>query len=165
MRYYLDTEFDGRYLISMGLVAHDGRAFYATIDRQLVYSNWVAKNVIPILYHVPTKHIEHYHRELPLNELPEKLMDFFGADEAIHIVTDWPSDVMFMADALLTGPGTMIDIPRIAFEVVRVDAYPTQVPGAVQHNAYWDAVALYYKLMINARLESYGVPLKVGNDE
>ncbi len=32
------------------------------------------------------------------------------------------------------------------FEMHRVDAYPTMLPGAVQHNAYWDAMALRHKL-------------------
>jgi hypothetical protein len=41
----------------------------------------------------------------------------------------------------------MINVrPSIKFEMHRVDAYPTTLPGAVQHNAYWDAMALRHKL-------------------
>ena len=47
---------------------------------------------------------------------------------------------------MLTGPGTMIDIPCVTFEVHRVDAYPTDLPGAIRHNAWWDAKALQRKL-------------------
>jgi hypothetical protein len=39
-------------------------------------------------------------------------------------------------------PGMMINIPRLSFEMFREDAYPTTLEGAVQHNAWWDAMAL-----------------------
>ena len=44
--------------------------------------------------------------------------------------------------ALITGPGEMVAIPRLKFELERVDAYPTTLEGAIQHNALWDARAL-----------------------
>ena len=40
----------------------------------------------------------------------------------------------------------MVNIPHLSFEVHRVDAYPTALPGAVQHNAWWDAMALRHLL-------------------
>lgn len=36
--------------------------------------------------------------------------------------------------------------PRMTFEVHNVDCYPTTMKGAVQHNAWWDAMALRHTL-------------------
>lgn len=58
------------------------------------------------------------------------------------IVADWPDDIKYMCQALITGPGEMVDIPCIRFELARVDAYPSRLVGAIQHNALWDARAL-----------------------
>lgn len=153
MRYYLDTEFDGKFLLSVGIISENGRTFYAVLDRDIVTTDWVTNNVLPILHDVPEGSINHYHKSLRPDKLPEALYDFLLGDEEIHFVTDWPTDVAFIANALITGPGTMIAIPRVAFEVVRVDAYPTIIFGAVQHNAFWDAVALRAKLAENEYLE------------
>lgn len=38
------------------------------------------------------------------------------------------------------------DMPPLRFEVSNLDAYPTDLPGAVQHNAWWDAMALRHLL-------------------
>jgi hypothetical protein len=40
----------------------------------------------------------------------------------------------------------MISTGDITFHIKRVDAWPNDIPNAVQHNAYWDAVALKVKL-------------------
>lgn len=57
------------------------------------------------------------------------------------MVADWPVDVQYFSELLLTGLETMIDIPGIKFEVRGIDADPTICPGAVQHNAMSDAIA------------------------
>ena len=36
--------------------------------------------------------------------------------------------------------------PGFSASCVRVDAYPTDLPGAVRHNAWWDAMALKHLL-------------------
>lgn len=57
MRYWLDTEFieDGRTidLLSIGIVAEDGREFYAQYEHTNtgLASDWVARNVLPHLQH------------------------------------------------------------------------------------------------------------------
>jgi hypothetical protein len=61
------------------------------------------------------------------------------------VISDWPDDIKYFCQELITGPGKMVDIPGITFEVVRVDAWPNKIPGALQHNAYWDAIALKMK--------------------
>lgn len=146
MNYYLDTEFDGDYLLSLALVGDNSRSFYAVIEHDLVTTDWVTKNVMPILHSVPELLIDHYHKSIRRHKLPNALNDFLMGEMNPHIYVDWPTDIAHLCKALITGPGTMIGLPAITFTLVRVDAYPTVVPGAVQHNAWWDAVALRAKI-------------------
>lgn len=46
----------------------------------------------------------------------------------------------------MTPPPTAQERVRLTFEVHNVNAYPTTLPNAVQHNAWWDAVALQHAL-------------------
>ena len=47
--------------------------------------------------------------------------------------------------------GVMADIDRLRFEIHRVNPYPTDLVGAVEHNAWWDAMALRQRLMHERR--------------
>jgi len=140
MRYFLDTEFNGWLgeLISLAMVCEDGRELYLlNIDRLENTIDWVKENVMPILT-VPGAD--------PLcstlDQIGPRIEEFFAGDKAPHIVVDWPDDIKYLCEMLITGPGEMIRVPRMTFELARVDAYPTALPGAVQHNALWDARAL-----------------------
>ncbi len=146
MRYYLDCEFDGfgGPLISLALVrADDRKAIY------LVYQNhakeaWVQENVLPILYDVPHNvSPQHVDRDAGARLLHL----FFESDPNPIVISDWPADLAYFNDALLLSePGKMVPIPTVTTAFRRVDAYPTDLPGAVQHNAYWDAQALRHLL-------------------
>jgi len=145
MQYTLDFEFDGYMgeLISMALVREDLVSMYVGFKDTARNSldPWVAKNVLPFLNSGP----------IPIRwrtnkEVQEDLEKFFAGDNHIEIITDWPDDVAYFSKLLLTGPGTMINIPGIKFDVRRIDAYPTRLRGAVQHCAIWDAQALMYKI-------------------
>lgn len=144
MKYYLDTEFNGYLgeLISLALVCEDGRELYL-LNTERVESaiTWVRDNVIPILT-VPGAD--------PLPSTQEQISfeieRFLSRDNDPLIIVDWPDDIKYLCEALITGPGEMVSVPRMKFELVRVDAYPTELPGAVQHNALWDARALRAKL-------------------
>lgn len=142
MRYYLDCEFDGYrgHLISVALVREDGHSGYWVVS-DVAGDPWVRENVLPILYtaHVGGKHV-------PMETCVEEIASFLKGDPAPVIVTDWPDDVRYFCELSITGPGTMIDVPGLKFEVHRVDAYPTELEGAVQHNAWWDAMALRHLL-------------------
>lgn len=48
MRYFLDTEFDGLKLISIGLVCEDGREYYAELPTEVI-TPWLLENVCPHL--------------------------------------------------------------------------------------------------------------------
>lgn len=145
MKYFLDCEFNGfgGDLISLALVREDGAMFYIVSDfftrphGEGIVDPWVAKNVIPILYDSPIRPL------VTDDAFAHHVADFLGDDPAPHIISDWPEDIMHICRQLLTGPGMMIRTgTQINFSVVRVDAYPTTLNGAVQHNALWDAVAL-----------------------
>lgn len=142
MRYFLDCEFNGYRgeLISLALVREDGYEMYLAKPRLRKMDPWVEKNVEPIV---------------TLNDacpqvaevFASRIQSFLNDDPNPIIVADWPDDIRYFCECLITGPGKMVNsAPTIQFEVQRVDAYPTELPGAVQHNALWDARALRFKL-------------------
>ena len=147
MRHFLDTEFDGfgGRLISLALVRVDGRSLYAVLDgAEDAADPWVRANVLPILYRQPV-----LGSPVDAAVLAQWLGDFLNQDPdgAPVIVADWPDDIGYFCKALITGPGLMVKSPpRLTFQVERVDAYPTMLADAVQHNAFWDAQALRHKL-------------------
>lgn len=153
MKYYLDCEFNGMggELLSLALVSDTERSLYLIRDDMPAdIEPWVANNVLPILHaeiHAPVGKAGRDVVVAPLETWPDLIEGLLAADGNVTIVTDWPDDIKYFCELILTGPGTMIEVrPGITFEMVRVDAYPTTLPGAIQHNAYWDAMALRHKL-------------------
>lgn len=172
MKYYADCEFDGvtgtilsvalvsPKVVSANVILNKGIYLYAPANYELVQDQWVKDNVIPLMGSI--------HKYADANPgmagdaltlincgqhssgnayafISRHLEKFFEGDNDITIVVDWPIDIMYISDLLITGPGTMINIPSIKFELRRVDAYPTNVKQAVQHNALWDAHMLMRK--------------------
>lgn len=143
IRYYLDTELtdlDGE-IISLALVCEDGRSLYlVTHELPESTSPWVLKNVVPFLYDCP---------EVPLILNPKhwghEISEFiYGRAAPPQIIADWPTDIVRLCEALRDGSGRTVHMDnQTHFTVVRhIKVYPTEVKGAVQHNAWWDAVAL-----------------------
>jgi hypothetical protein len=138
MRYFLDVEFNGfgGELISLALVSEDNRGLYlATTCENPV--EWVAQNVMPII---------RCHGAEPINIDPSEfgyaIAAFLDDDAHPIIIADWPDDIRYFCQALIVGPGEMVDIPGpIQFQVHRVESYPNTF-GAIRHNALWDARAL-----------------------
>ena len=133
MRLWLDTEFNEfrGELISMALVADDGREWYEALDC-LNPGLWVQTHVLPVIGKSP----------LP-NALclSASLMLFLRQFECAHIVADWPEDISHFCNALIIGPGMRIDTPPLTFEVRR-DLPNTADISAIPHNALEDARAL-----------------------
>jgi hypothetical protein len=152
MRYYLDCEFNGMggELLSLALVPQDGGKHGLYLIREDMPEDiepWVANNVLPIL------HADRMVGDLrivsiaPIAQWSDILEGALEGDTDVTIITDWPDDIKYFCELIITGPGMMINLrPSIKFEMHRVDAYPTTLPDAVQHNAYWDAMALRHKL-------------------
>lgn len=143
MNYFLDCEFDGfgGDLLSLALVRQDGKALYIILDRAFQpCTPWVTENVLPHLRDVgPDQAIW---ENLTPAEAARTIRDFLLGDNRPHIIADWPDDIAYFCRALMTGPGEMVSMRHITFEMMRVQAYPTTLGGTVQHNAYWDAMAL-----------------------
>ncbi len=152
MNYYLDTEFDGPGgpLLSMGLVREDGVSLYATCRlRRPITDPWVRDNVVPIMYDIPHIGIDYKLIDCTPQTLAVALYDMLRMDSGlVNIITDWPIDIAYFCNAMIVGPGRMINIEQISFLMARVDAYPTDLVGAVQHNSYWDAMALRHHFKV-----------------
>jgi hypothetical protein len=147
-RYFLDCEFNGMGgdLISLALISADGdRELYLSVTPTLHQKpdKWVADNVLPVL-NIPTAKPRFLYA---YGSIGNEIAAFLIRDNDPILVADWPDDIRYFCQCLIVGPGQMVNIHGIKFEVVRVDAYPTTLSGAIQHNALWDAKALRHKIM------------------
>jgi hypothetical protein len=97
----------------------------------------VAEHVMPILWDCPVQP-----RAWTRQEAAEDLARFLADDAAPAVIADWPDDVRHFCGLIVIGPGKMVPLPRLEFIVAKVNTYPTSLAGAVQHNAWWDAMAL-----------------------
>lgn len=145
MRYFLDTEFDGYGgpLLSLALVREDGAGVYYVL-RDRANDEWVRRNVLPILYAARVGG-KMWERDAAAMDIAWFLRD----DPEPVIVTDWPADIRYFCELIEFPAGQMAPIAQLAFELHRVDAYPTTLPDALQHNAWWDAMAL--RQLLSAR--------------
>lgn len=153
MRYYLDTEFDGHGgpLLSLALVTEDGDGIHIRTTNRAT-DPWVIANVEPL---VDSHNAPWATQKLP-DEVGQKVRQFIGADPSPTIIADSPVDIGRFCQAISTGEDggwASADYPRMTFEVHNVDCYPTTLAGAVQHNAWWDAMALRHLLVGRAKDE------------
>lgn len=149
MKYYLDTEFDGLGgpLISLALVREDAKSVYYVFG-ETASDPWVAENVLPILdsADVPVRYWNP-------KDAAMHLARFLDGDPEPLIIADWPDDIKYFCQFIITGSlywdlegSPMFALPSLTFKAERVDAYPTTLPGAIQHNAWWGAMALRHLL-------------------
>ncbi|USN15530.1 ribonuclease H [Brevundimonas phage vB_BpoS-Kikimora] len=144
MNYFLDCEFDGfgGDLLSLALIRQDGaKSLYIILDRaEQPCTPWVEENVKPLLESVPDD--LSIWKGLTPADAARTIAAYLLGDDRPHIISDWPDDIAYFCRALMTGPGEMVAKHHLTFEMMRVQSYPTSLEGAVQHNAYWDAMAL-----------------------
>lgn len=128
MKLFIDGEWNsyGGELISMALVPEIGEHFYEVLGCDNP-DPWVAENVMTKLYK----------NQITMSEMQEKLEAYLSQFESVHIVADWPEDIMWFCKVLITGPGTRINTPPLSLEVLRVDTVSTN-----PHYALADAGAL-----------------------
>jgi hypothetical protein len=141
MKLFLDTEFNGfgGKLMSMALVPENAVIdnFYCELEMTDQLDPWVKENVVPHMILVPST------RSQFQNKLASYLLKF----HEITIVADWPDDIKYFCESLITGPGERLNIPtRIKFELDLNIEYESAVP----HNALDDAIAIreYYRKII-----------------
>lgn len=155
MKYFIDTEFDGHTggLLSLGMVREDDYSIHIEVDVAAT-DLWVIRNVLPLMWqHEASKSVKVYH-----NEVGTEIRRFFADDLHPVIIADSPVDIARFCTAISTGEDgqwVSADYPRLTFEVHNVDCYPTTLPGAVQHNAWWDAMALRHKLAEGPRVDEW----------
>ena len=145
-RIFIDCEFDGHDgpLLSIALVCENGRSIHIRVDVEPM-DLWVRQNVLPLMErHDASESATVYH-----NHVGRVIRDFLGEVSTPVIVADSPVDIGRFCRALSTGEDggwASADYPLMTFEVHNVDCYPTDLEGAVQHNAWWDAMALRHAL-------------------
>ena len=155
MRYFLDTEFNGfgGAIISLALVREDGPSLYLVYGLTSAADTFVRDHVQPKLMSVPAS--------VPTHRVDQAggayaIEAFLRGDASPEIIADWPDDVRLCCQALMIKPGFTVDLTRLRFEIHRVDPYPTDLVGAVEHNAWWDAVALGRRLGVKAHVLGVG---------
>jgi hypothetical protein len=127
---FLDTEFNGfgGKLISMALVPKDSSKpeFYREIEMKDQLEPWVRDNVIPHLF-LPA---------VTYSKFQSDLAEYLKLIGECTIVADWPDDIRYFMEALITGPGNRITMPtKIDFKLDLTIDYDSDVP----HNALHDA--------------------------
>ena len=133
MRLFLDTEFNGfgGKLISMALVPEDKTKpeFYKELHITEQLEPWVRENVVPHLILPP----------MGYGEFQNALANYlWNVGESI-IIADWPDDIRYFCESLITGPGQMINLMNnVKFELDFGIEYESLVP----HNALHDARAI-----------------------
>lgn len=156
MKYFVDCEFDGHNgpLLSLAIVAQDGLSCHWRTGVRAM-DIWVIQNVEPLM----DSHKASFNVLLSgPNSLGGELRDFLAGDDAPVIIADSPVDIERFCRAYMTdrnGDYFPNDRPKMRFEVHDVDAYPTTLEGAVQHNAWWDAMALRNVLTTTASASGY----------
>lgn len=143
MLYFIDCEFDGFKgpLLSMAIVAEDGREFYWRPTTLIARDPWVTKNVLPVMdTPVPTV-------TGPLYVLQNEIRGMFYLkngelfDGAPTLVADWPRDIYHFLEVIDLGTGEALKLPNITAKIIRTDPYDG-VPESEQlfrHNALADA--------------------------
>lgn len=134
MKLFLDTEFNGfgGKLMSMALVPEDVNlpVFYYELEMTDQLEPWVRDNVVPHMSHVPCSR----------SEFQDKLSCYlFMFINGCTIVADWPDDIKYFCESLITGPGERIMMPtKINFELNLAIEYESKIP----HNALHDAIGI-----------------------
>jgi hypothetical protein len=146
VRYFIDCEFDGHNgaLLSMAIVPETGASLHIS-TRERATDLWVIENVIPVM----GQHQGSIDCVCETNYVGPLLKKFLSGDDDITIISDSPVDIYRFCRALSTGEDyewASSNFSTLKFEVHNVDCYPTTLKYAVQHNAWWDAMALREKL-------------------
>jgi hypothetical protein len=141
MRYFLDTEYNGwgGALLSLALVPDDGEELYLTLDWDGALEPWVERNVLPYLDTVPDSLVS---PRLSRIDAARALAHYLAGDPEPIVVADWPEDIAQFSMLLLTGPGTMVEVPPLSFQFVELSGFSTAANSKVPHNALHDARSL-----------------------
>jgi hypothetical protein len=121
------------------LVPDDGEELYITLDWNGPLEEWVERNVVPYLDSVPEALVS---TRMSRKDAARTLAHYLAGDPDPLIVADWPEDIAQFNMLLLTGPGTMVEVPPLAFRFVELSGFSTAANSRVPHNALHDARSL-----------------------
>jgi hypothetical protein len=141
MRYFLDTEYNGwgGALLSLALVSEGGDELYLTLDWEGTLEPWVERYVVPYLDTVPDPLVS---PRMSRTDAARTIAHFLAGDSEPVIVADWPEDIALLNALLVTGPGTMVEVPALRFQFLPLAGFSTAANSEVPHNALHDARAL-----------------------
>jgi hypothetical protein len=133
MKFWLDTEFNEYLgeLISLALVAQDGREWYGVRHTTESVGAWVREHVLPVLGAEPQNDLD----------LRVSLIQFLAQYETHEVIVDFPEDIVYFCRFLTPGPGEWRGPDSMTF-TLRDDLPDTSKTSAVPHNALEDARAL-----------------------
>lgn len=135
-RIYVDCEFNGfgGELISMALVADDGREWYAVLPEPRIWNAWCFENVLPIMAAIePTIWAR------SMEEFRVSLFNWLGAYDNPTIVADWYTDLVHFFSVF----GGRDHTESMAYQCraeLRTDI--AEIHAEVPHNALSDARAI-----------------------
>lgn len=144
VRLWLDAEWNGFRgdLISMALVADDGREWYEVLPCSKP-TPWIEQNVLPVL---------NKQAVTSPSVLSLSLCEFLAEFQSVHIIADWPEDLAYFCFAMVPAP--LLAVPRPPMTMsLRTDLPATASISAVPHNALADARALRDAAMAQERKE------------
>jgi hypothetical protein len=169
MKYFLDTEFnqevDPVELISIGIVAEDGREFYRIADfDEKRLDHWLRTHVLPNL------ELPEFDLSEPMHRLPKRLIrndieEFLKDDKAIEFWGYFSAYDWFLFTRLWNFRFMPRSFPRICFDLKQLASHlgftdtnhlktVTGPPLLPEHNALIDArwnKQVYGALMASAR--------------
>lgn len=142
MRFYLDCEFNGfgGELLSLALAPADPKlgTLYVILESTEPVQKWVKENVMPVMGEGTR-----YPRNMAAKLVSAYLHELVGTTgERPTIVADWPEDFVHFMSLLLTGPGTMVNVPDLDCEYRSMRGFNTADHSEIPHNAKADANAL-----------------------
>jgi hypothetical protein len=132
-RLFLDTEFNGfgGKLMSLALVPEDISTpyFYRELEMKDQLESWVRENVVPHMFMVP----------ISRSQFQQDLANYLWKIGDCTIIADWPDDIRYFCESLITGPGMSLNLlHNIGFYL----DFGIQYESAVPHNALHDAMAI-----------------------
>jgi len=141
VRYFLDTEYNGwgGALLALALVPDQGEELYLTIHWDGSLEPWVDRHVVPYLDAVPQALVS---PRLNRADAARAISHYLAGDREPVIVADWPEDIAQFNALLLTGPGTMVEVPPLTFKFLELTGFSTAANSKVPHNALHDARSL-----------------------
>ncbi len=141
LRYFLDTEYNGwgGALLSLALVADSGEELYLVLEHDGSLEPWVERNVVPYFESVPDSLRT---SRLSRPAAAEALGFFLSGDPDPIIIADWPEDIAHFCSLMVTGPGLMVPLASVRFQLIALSGFSTAANSVVPHNALHDARAL-----------------------